>query len=64
MKLEKQTIYECDICHDLERADADCSDDKLPPNWNEWRNLTVCPKCSKAVGVTLVLLIGGQKSDE
>ena len=67
-KLENQTVYECDICHTLAIATIECSDTntvlKKPTDWNEWRKLDVCPKCSKAVGVTILLLVGGHDTHE
>ena len=67
-KLENQTIYECDICHTLALASIECSDThtflkSIPSGWNKWRNLDVCPKCSKAVGVAIIMLIGKEKAD-
>lgn len=65
-KLENQTIYECDICHDIAVSVQRCTNEQstdLPKDWNNWRGLTLCPKCSKAVGVAIIMLIGKEKVD-
>lgn len=63
-KLENQTIYECDICHDIAVSVQRCTNEQstdLPKDWNNWRGLNLCPKCSKAVGVSIIMLIGKEK---
>ena len=65
-KLENQTIYECDICHDIAVSARKCTNEQsndLPKDWNNWRGLNLCPKCSKAVGIAIILLIGKEKAD-
>ena len=65
-KLENLTIYECDICHDIAVSVRRCTKEQsndLPKDWNNWRGLNLCPKCSKAVGIAIILLIGKEKAD-
>ena len=68
--VKHQTIYECDICHEITVPVYRCANEQsneqsndLPKDWNNWRGLDLCPKCSKAVGVAILLLTGKEKAD-